>query len=468
MALTKVTYSMIEGAPVNVKDFGAKGDGVTDDTAAIQAAINYCTNLANRKQTLYFPAMKAATAYKITAPLVITSRLNIVGDGQFSTAIHAYGMSQGQYIIDYNCAALDVVYYSGISNITILSDNGAPTGVRLNNISYMLMKQVQLANLYKGIYITGTNTFSNFFEQVTAYNIGYTSVQWENFTGGGQYMFSGCTFTGNFGVLLSNTAATDALGFYDCNWEQCVEIDLYVTGSVRGLTINGCRSEGLNGPQSFRIEPAAGKFVSGLNITGCFWQSDFGAGDPVYISGNVQGFNITGNTAEWIGLNQFVNLNGAGQAGVISGNYCANSPNVVSANRAGVYTFANRNGSGDLPDYFGVNSSYTATATGMTTSPTGAVLYSIVGNMVTLDIPAISGTSNAITFTLAGMPTILRPESDKNVFVVVVNNGTTTAGLATIKTTGVIELSNSLDTGTAFTNSGTKGINAISVSYTLA
>jgi hypothetical protein len=38
MALTKVSYAMINGDPVNVLDYGAVGDGVADDTAAIQAA----------------------------------------------------------------------------------------------------------------------------------------------------------------------------------------------------------------------------------------------------------------------------------------------------------------------------------------------------------------------------------------------------------------------------------------------
>lgn len=40
MSLTKVTYSMIEGAPVNVLDYGADPTGVADSTAALNAAFN--------------------------------------------------------------------------------------------------------------------------------------------------------------------------------------------------------------------------------------------------------------------------------------------------------------------------------------------------------------------------------------------------------------------------------------------
>lgn len=52
MALTKVTFSMIDGACVNVRDFGAVGDGVANDTAAIQAAID---SLSATGGTIYFP-----------------------------------------------------------------------------------------------------------------------------------------------------------------------------------------------------------------------------------------------------------------------------------------------------------------------------------------------------------------------------------------------------------------------------
>jgi hypothetical protein len=39
MALTKVSYSLITGSPINVRDYGAVGDGVTDDTNAFVAAV---------------------------------------------------------------------------------------------------------------------------------------------------------------------------------------------------------------------------------------------------------------------------------------------------------------------------------------------------------------------------------------------------------------------------------------------
>lgn len=42
MSLTKTTYSMIEGAPINLLDYGADGTGAVDDTAAVQAAIDAC------------------------------------------------------------------------------------------------------------------------------------------------------------------------------------------------------------------------------------------------------------------------------------------------------------------------------------------------------------------------------------------------------------------------------------------
>ena len=71
---------------VSVKDFGAVGDGTTDDTVAIQAAIDYLSPLGG---TLYFPrgAYIVSDANADNACLTITAPIQVLGDGAFYTSI---------------------------------------------------------------------------------------------------------------------------------------------------------------------------------------------------------------------------------------------------------------------------------------------------------------------------------------------------------------------------------------------
>lgn len=59
---------------VSVKDFGAVGDGVTDDTAAIQLALDAAQGSGAK---LFIPA----GTYRTTAPLVVSQRISMYGEG---------------------------------------------------------------------------------------------------------------------------------------------------------------------------------------------------------------------------------------------------------------------------------------------------------------------------------------------------------------------------------------------------
>jgi len=89
MARTQFSYDQYKGA-ANVKDFGAVGDGSTDDTAAIQAALDAMkgadgTGAGASISHLYFPHVDGGF-YKITDTLVVdgTSGGIIQGSGGFT------------------------------------------------------------------------------------------------------------------------------------------------------------------------------------------------------------------------------------------------------------------------------------------------------------------------------------------------------------------------------------------------
>jgi len=75
MSLTKVTFSMIDGAPANVLDFGADPTGVTECSAAFQAAIAAAVHVYVPKGTY------------LVNPINLKDNLIIYGDGESSKLV---------------------------------------------------------------------------------------------------------------------------------------------------------------------------------------------------------------------------------------------------------------------------------------------------------------------------------------------------------------------------------------------
>lgn len=84
---------------INVRSYGAKGDGVTDDTAAIQAAI---TAGAATRRSIVLPA----GTYRTTAPLTLPSNSTLIGYG-------------AKILFDNDNANDSVIVVSGVSHVSI-------------------------------------------------------------------------------------------------------------------------------------------------------------------------------------------------------------------------------------------------------------------------------------------------------------------------------------------------------------
>jgi hypothetical protein len=393
-AVTRTVTSKLQDT-ISVKDFGATGDGTTDDTAAIQAAINAArTNNA----AVYFPPNDASQFYKITSPLVCNGPISIIGAGPQAVTIWAQGFSPGQFILKFN-NAFGSNYFFDICGITLRSNNQSPNGIRLNDTSYCTVSNVQLYNVSNGVVITGTTCFSNFFDNLVCYLVANKSVSFENFSGGGHYSFSNCTFTGDLGFSLDSNSYVNQMAFVSCNFEQCTTNSVSVTGTIQGLSFVGCRTEGLDGLSDFLLYPSSGNKVTGVSVTGCYFTTDAGASVPITLGGNggiVKGFSICGNHVQYAAGFHFVTLGSGSQSGLISGNFFdLTTTTPTDTRKPGVVVFSNENGSGRCSEDWGTaawgveEGVFTPVWTGSTVAGTATPRnnigrYTVNGNTVTV------------------------------------------------------------------------------------
>lgn len=415
MALTKVSYSMITGAPINVLDFGAKGDGVTDDTAAIQAAIIFCEN---NIQPLYFPSNVVSQFYKTTAPLVVSKPLTMTGENSRNVTIVAVGLTAGQFVLDIDGTAFGTYEQGNFGGFTLFASAG--NCMRIKNVSASKFSDIGLRNSVNGIIYTGTRCYSNTFERIFT----ITSITGESFimdahTGGGQHSFSNCSFGGNTGFSISTTTGTDSVNFYNTNFEQCNTNSFFCGGDVAGLGFYGCRTEGCNGTD-FVIRPNNLFLdeVTGLVIEGCSFSASDSGGSPRIVlggsTGKVRGFNINANTVGHGGNNFssfLVQLNGDGESGTIANNYLDGTlANCAPVNtlRPNVAVYNNEANNGKFsPGFTLQTTTWTptdASGAGLTFT-TSKCVYSRVGNMVTVSGQIVfPATASGADVAISGLP----------------------------------------------------------------
>jgi Pectate lyase superfamily protein len=224
---------------VSVKDFGAVGDGVTDDTAAIVAALA----AVSAGDTIYFPDGE----YLTTASIVVDKSVNFVGSGQ------ARIVSDASKILDITPASavltttLNGATSAGARTITLASVAGISAGqiLVLEDSATLWPYDPRAGCFYGEVNIiasvnSGTSQVTLEWPTATNYNTGISVKVWapiENLRVENLY-FERKTKTSNTASGITTYALKNAY-FVNCTFEGfgavCIQ-DSYSSHT----RINGC------------------------------------------------------------------------------------------------------------------------------------------------------------------------------------------------------------------------------------
>ena len=170
MSLTKASYSMISGAPLNVLDFGADPTGNTDSTNAIKAAIDQVYSFANAISTGTPPAL-----YFPSGTYLMSSTITMGNTGyQYTMSPYFFGDGTGT-VIKVTAANVNPFYWRGptlgtpgagnqaagptIENMTFLGPGQDTGGTNTNSIAlnFNTVQGVRLINTFCKNWNTGEN-----------------------------------------------------------------------------------------------------------------------------------------------------------------------------------------------------------------------------------------------------------------------------------------------------------------------
>lgn len=457
MSLTKVSYSMVNSAPLSVLDYGAS----TNATAVVNTAafVSAVAAAISQNKSLEIPA----GTYLLTA-----NGVNFAGQG---LTIFGHGNDT-------------ILQFTGTGQGFVL--NGGADGAGVGAMSVSNLRIVGNPNITDGFYQAGVfrSTFRN-IEVRECNNNAFTilhgvSNQYDTL----KYSTNEAaqTTTPSNGLVLNNNgtgAYTADCTFINCIMEGFPGRGCYIVDGSGNVFVGGT-FEGVAKGLEISALSARNKFVNvwlEANTTndaeiygnfnmfdGCYFGSTSSslniqlvtAGGTVFNGGFIRAVNmqVTSSDTTFLGCGLSDN---AGLAFQGIGTYKRLGCTKLDVNAAVV---------GIFNDVVGESGSFTATASGLTTTPTGLVYYHKLGNTVTLMIPTISGTSNATTFDLNILPESIRPSNTQKSLMTVINNGAYSVSYANIQANGYIVLWAAFNSS-SFVSSGTKGVSECTLTYLL-
>lgn len=229
---------------VNVKDYGALGNDVADDTSAIRTAA--AVSLASGAR-LYFPA----GTYKISDDILLTKAIHTFGDGMTTSTIRQTNINKNIWTAaaDVSASSFRDMTWQGAGEGTGGSGGGFAGFVGGANVS-MMFDHIRITNMpYFGLYLPDSycNAIQNCIIRrcgtVGTIAGGNADACTDSYGGGvryGKIFFTGSACTGN--SLLSTYISRCGRGVYVDGNERVVShefIDTKIELCYIGIDING-------------------------------------------------------------------------------------------------------------------------------------------------------------------------------------------------------------------------------------